>query len=544
LNYLLKLSDSTYHKKFQVPEYSQNIPLQKLNESYAFFRNDEIIVVSSGEYASPDPSTFSFTCIGIISPDSLKSIKTFCFNYYADFFDIEHYTTSVSPDQRYIHGSAVSFTQPYRYPRTQRITTSIFDLKESKTIKYKNNQAQTLDKQRTVVSVFTNDSEKLLTAQGTGNIYIRDLPSCNILDSLGTQTSPATALAVDMRGRYYFSAHENSNLLIWMPGKYNFPKKVMLQSPVTTIAVSPDSVHLATAHTDGTVSYWNIDSLARYAVIDSGFVVTIDSNSQNKFFCKGDTVEFFVSASSNSDQNLSYKWQKDGIDLIDSDSISGTTTSKLFLKGIDTGDVGKYSVKVAVSTSDTATAAVQLFLVNAPPVITSHPQAKVELAAGDYVIIWVEVLDTTAVTYEWFKDGKKLEFTIPELRFYNVGDYAVGTYQCRVTNPCGSVMSNESVLSFPTDITDNFSFKNTALIAEPNPFTASTTIHFTLEKPLKIKLTITDILGREVAVLKDGFVATGKQQISFKHEELPQGTYYITLSGEGLLQTIPVQIIR
>ncbi|MES2767092.1 MAG: T9SS type A sorting domain-containing protein [Bacteroidota bacterium] len=95
-----------------------------------------------------------------------------------------------------------------------------------------------------------------------------------------------------------------------------------------------------------------------------------------------------------------------------------------------------------------------------------------------------------------------------------------------------------------TDIREENPFKNTTLSVEPNPFKNSTTIRFSLPNSLKIKLTVTDILGREVAVLKDELMETGEQNVVFKNGNLPKGMYYITLSGDGLLKTIPVQIAR
>jgi endoglucanase len=95
-----------------------------------------------------------------------------------------------------------------------------------------------------------------------------------------------------------------------------------------------------------------------------------------------------------------------------------------------------------------------------------------------------------------------------------------------------------------TSVAEENPFKNTTLTAEPNPFKNSTTVRFSLPNSLQIKLAVTDILGREVAVLKDGFIETGEQNVVFKNENLPNGTYFITLSGDGLLKTIPVNIAR
>ncbi|MES2765299.1 MAG: T9SS type A sorting domain-containing protein [Bacteroidota bacterium] len=78
----------------------------------------------------------------------------------------------------------------------------------------------------------------------------------------------------------------------------------------------------------------------------------------------------------------------------------------------------------------------------------------------------------------------------------------------------------------------------------PNPFKNSSTIRFKTSKPGTILLAVYDISGRKVAVLKDGFADAGENSVSFKSDNLPNGKYFISLSGNGLLKTIPVEIVR
>lgn len=214
-------------------------------------------------------------------------------------------------------------------------------------------------------AAFSSNDSVIILAEKNNELSVFTI-SGKYLEKFSTPTSLTTALATDLKNRYYISAHADSTLRLWTPGIPNIFKKILLKSPVTTIAVSPDSVHFATAHTDGTVALWNIDSLGNSAATDTVF----------------------------------------------------------------------------------------------------------------------------------------------------------------------------------TSVAQEIPFKNTTLSAEPNPFKNSTTIRFSLEKSLKIKLAVTDILGREVAVVKDGISETGEQEIIFKNDGLPQGMYYITLSGDGLLKTIPVQIMQ
>ena len=63
----------------------------------------------------------------------------------------------------------------------------------------------------------------------------------------------------------------------------------------------------------------------------------------------------------------------------------------------------------------------------------------------------------------------------------------------------------------------------------PNPVTTSTTIPFTLSKPEHVRLSVCDILGREVAVLVDGERMAGEHSIPFHAVGLKSGIYFSVL---------------
>jgi hypothetical protein len=71
----------------------------------------------------------------------------------------------------------------------------------------------------------------------------------------------------------------------------------------------------------------------------------------------------------------------------------------------------------------------------------------------------------------------------------------------------------------------------------PNPFTNSTTIPFTLNNNSKVKLTVFDLLGREIAMTDYQNMSAGKQEIvlnnASKGIKLTQGTYMYQLTVEN-----------
>lgn len=70
----------------------------------------------------------------------------------------------------------------------------------------------------------------------------------------------------------------------------------------------------------------------------------------------------------------------------------------------------------------------------------------------------------------------------------------------------------------------------------PNPFNPSTTLRFGLTEPGWARLTIVDVLGRQVATLVDGPLSAGYHQVQFEASGLPSGIYlYVLESAHGRL---------
>jgi photosystem II stability/assembly factor-like uncharacterized protein len=71
----------------------------------------------------------------------------------------------------------------------------------------------------------------------------------------------------------------------------------------------------------------------------------------------------------------------------------------------------------------------------------------------------------------------------------------------------------------------------------PNPFRTVTTLAFTLSAPTPVRLSIHDIMGREVALLLDEQKASGYHTTPFNAVSLPSGVYFVTLStSQGIFR--------
>jgi len=62
----------------------------------------------------------------------------------------------------------------------------------------------------------------------------------------------------------------------------------------------------------------------------------------------------------------------------------------------------------------------------------------------------------------------------------------------------------------------------------PNPFNPLTTVHFSLPQADRLRLELTDILGRSVSTLADGRFGPGEHQFTVDGSAWPSGTYFLT----------------
>ncbi|MEM8601759.1 MAG: T9SS type A sorting domain-containing protein [Bacteroidota bacterium] len=80
--------------------------------------------------------------------------------------------------------------------------------------------------------------------------------------------------------------------------------------------------------------------------------------------------------------------------------------------------------------------------------------------------------------------------------------------------------------------------------AYPNPFTAQTTVAYTLAEASAVRLTVYDALGREVAVLADGRQVAGRHAASFDGQGLASGVYVVRLEAGTRTATQTLIVVR
>jgi hypothetical protein len=78
----------------------------------------------------------------------------------------------------------------------------------------------------------------------------------------------------------------------------------------------------------------------------------------------------------------------------------------------------------------------------------------------------------------------------------------------------------------------------------PNPFNPSTQIRFTLQSSHVTRLTVYDVVGREVAVLVDGVMSAGAHSVTFDASNLSSGVYLYKLEAGGQVLTKRMTLMK
>jgi hypothetical protein len=87
--------------------------------------------------------------------------------------------------------------------------------------------------------------------------------------------------------------------------------------------------------------------------------------------------------------------------------------------------------------------------------------------------------------------------------------------------------------------------ENTSLLGNyPNPFNASTTIEFSLEKSRFVTLTLYDLLGRRIETLVDEDKPAGRHQVTWHAEKSSSGIYFYRIEAGDYSETRKMMLLK
>lgn len=195
-------------------------------------------------------------------------------------------------------------------------------------------------------------------------------------------------------------------------------------------------------------STYNTDAVIRFdmiTILGSIAEPVIVSQPQSVTRQVGQTAVFNVAATG---INLSYRWQKDGVDLQNDTRITGADTASLSVANIGDNDAGSFTAIVSAANglfsiqSDPAT-----LFVFTPVSITQQPQGGA-FNAGSPIALSVSANGTTPITYQWKKNGAIISGATQSSFAINSFESAnAGTYTVIVDNGGTPIESDQAILS-------------------------------------------------------------------------------------------------
>ena len=311
-------------------------------------------------------------------------------------------------------------------------------------------------------------------------------------------------------------------------GKYTGTKLATLTINGATAAEAGSDYNVVVTTTTGTVSTTSPNTTVTLKK------ATTVSDPMSFTVCQDKPAQLSVTATG--EGTLAYKWIKDGVD------VTGATLDTLSFAKIQVAEGGKY---VASVTGECGEVLSKTAIVNVKtaPFVYGPSEKKISVKKGGLIRFAVATVSDATTKYHWYHDGTSVSTDSSANQFYTKFDVQTtgdaGKYWCIVSNDCGSTSSDttEVLVTTSTSGVDESDANGIVLYDnQPNPFSDVTNLSFSLPQTTSVRLSITDIYGREVAVLASGSMSVGTYTVPFNASEfnLTSGVYYYSLNADGV----------
>ncbi|MCS6917567.1 MAG: PKD domain-containing protein [Chitinophagales bacterium] len=150
----------------------------------------------------------------------------------------------------------------------------------------------------------------------------------------------------------------------------------------------------------------------------------------------------------------------------------------------------------------------------------------------------VAFIDSTVpipVSWLWdFGDGTTSTDQFPVHVYTEPGIYTVTLVTTGSTGCTDTVIQADYIIvDVATGAAPMFNPSAVMLEVSPNPFSTTTTAMLSLPQPLPVRLTLTDLAGRQRAVVAEGTMPAGKNPFVIGSEGLPSGSYLLRAEVAG-----------
>ncbi|NLJ14729.1 MAG: T9SS type A sorting domain-containing protein [Ignavibacteria bacterium] len=282
-----------------------------------------------------------------------------------------------------------------------------------------------------------------------------------------------------------------------------------------------------------------------YLLYEDGAVI-IQKQPVDVRTCNGETITLSVTMQSTT--AVDFQWYKDGNALVDDATISGSTTSELTITPSDyTVDQGEYWVSIKAQNSSNSVESNKVNVVLDYLVLNSFtpdPADDIRIKEGEDVVLSIEVESSTDFTEEIYIDD-----TLQSTNTYtadtkdivhlleDITADAAGTYLIKCYNECDTVEVTFVVIVVD-DNGDPIQAVNTileksdlGLVISPNPVNGKFTVVFNSETEDNTRVELLDIKGTTLAVLFDGILKNGSNQIEYnlQNKNISTGSYFVRI---------------
>lgn len=249
--------------------------------------------------------------------------------------------------------------------------------------------------------------------------------------------------------------------------------------------------------------------------------------------CEGENVSVTVTVNDEAGV-VTYQWAKDGMPI--DAALNPTATTATLFGPVNALTVGNYAVTVSNECGFVASENVVVSMKNAT-VITTQPVGVALDTLGVSPLMLSVVATGENCSYQWMLNGNDIsDATASEYVVSKPTSEDLGSYSVRITCECGTTTSTVAVVTgFRVDVEEPISGDGLYLSQNyPNPFGSETTIRYQVPTSLDVRISVTDMYGREVAVLVNGVVTAGMHTVKFDAGQLSSGTYFYTMTAGGI----------
>ena len=80
--------------------------------------------------------------------------------------------------------------------------------------------------------------------------------------------------------------------------------------------------------------------------------------------------------------------------------------------------------------------------------------------------------------------------------------------------------------------------------AYPNPFNPSTNLEYSISDPGFVKITVFDVVGRQVDIIENSYKNSGEHKLTWNAENNTSGIYYIQISSGSEVKAQKVVLLK